>query len=120
MPATVINPASLIGSYPTLPIAAGGADIAFTAADVTNGNQTPLTNSKTVIIAYNTDTVAHHVTISSVADSLSRTGDITSYSVAADKVSAFGPFQTTGWANSGNLLFSADSALIGFAVINLP
>lgn len=125
MPRTVIAPVSIPltagGAYPNpLPIAAGGADITFTAADVANGNAATITNSKTFLLALNTDVSAHNVTINSAPDSLNRLGDISAYSVAAGKVSCFGPFPTAGWNNSDGLEFSADNAGIHFAVLNTP
>lgn len=120
MPRTNIAAHSFIGAYPTLPIASGGADVAFTAADVVNENSTPLVDNKTVLLAHNTDTGAHTVTVTSVADTLNRAGDISGYSIAAGKVAAFGPFKSVGWANAGVLQFNADDATIEFAVITLP
>lgn len=120
MARTNIPAQSLIGAYPSLPISAGGADLTFTAADAVNGNSTPLVDNKTVLLAYNTDSAPHNVSVNSVADTLNRTGDITNYSVAAGKVAAFGPFKAAGWANSNTLQFSGADATVEFAVITLP
>jgi len=108
------------GSYPALQPAPGSLAIAMQAADASLFNYTPLNNGKTYLLAQNTDSGAHTVTITSVADTLGRTGDITSYSLAAGVIAQFGPFQTIGWTNGGQLWFQADNALVKFAVITLP
>lgn len=125
MPRTVIAPVSIPltagGAYPNpLPIAAGGADIVFTNADTVNGNAAVITNLKTFLLAFNTDTVAQTVTITSAPDTLNRKGDITAYSIAAGKVSLFGPFPTAGWNNSDGLEFTGSAATVHFAVLNTP
>ena len=111
---------TLAGSYPALPLAGGSADLTWTTADTVNQNMASLVNLKTVILARNTGAGAHTITVTSVADTLNRTGHITAYSIGADKVSRFGPFQTVGWANAGKLDFEADSAEVEFAIIQLP
>jgi hypothetical protein len=90
------------------------------AADASLLNYTPLTNGKTYLLAQNTDSGAHTVTITSVADNLNRVGDITAYSLAAGVIAQFGPFQSVGWSNGGQLWFQADNALVKFAVVTLP
>jgi hypothetical protein len=109
----------LIGAYPALPLASGEADLMFTATDDPTSLYSIIVSNKTTLLAYNTDSVAHTVTIGSVADVQNRTGDIV-YSVAAGKVAAFGPFQTPGWSNAGNLNIDIDNAMLRLAVITLP
>lgn len=123
MARTVINPqASLpLGSYPTLPISAGGADIGFTANSDPTDRFTPIVDNKTLLLAYNSDSVARTITIGSAADTpFNRKGDITAYSVAAGKVACFGPFKTAGWANTGNLNIDVSDAHLLLAVVTLP
>lgn len=108
------------GNYPTLPIGAGLADITFAAADTVNGNSTVPVDGKTVVLAYNTDTVARTVTFTSAPDSYNRSGDITAYSIAAGKVACFGPFKTAGWLVGGVLEIDASNALLHLGVIQLP
>lgn len=121
MARTVVAPQTLLGSYPSLPISSGGADLVFTAADVGNGNYAVLVDNKTMVLIYNSDVGAHTVTFTSSPDTLNRTGDITSYSVGAGKVAAFGPFRSAGWVNNTNQLdINGNHATIGIAVVTLP
>jgi hypothetical protein len=109
------------GAYPTLPIGAGTRDLATTPADVANGNETSLIDSKTLVLVYNSGASPHTVTFDSVAiPTYNREGDITAYSVGAGEISLFGPFKTAGWANSGKLYIDANHAEILFMVITLP
>lgn len=120
MARTTIVPQTLAGAYPVLPLSAGSADFAFTAVDDPTDRQAALTDSKTTVIAHNTDSSAHTITITSVADQFNRTGDIAAYSIAAGKVAHFGPFKTVGWGHSGQLWIDVSSPLIRLAVVNLP
>lgn len=120
MARTNIGAQSPIGSYPLLPISAAGADLVFTAVDDPVSRSTPLVDNKTVLLAYNTDSVSHTITIGSVADALKRPGDIAAYPVAAGKVSAFGPFRTAGWSNLGLLNIDVSDPKVRLAVITLP
>lgn len=119
MARTTINPQVPLGSYPVLPISSGGADLSFTAASGgVISYQAALTNAKTQVLAHNSDTVNHTVTITSVADTLNRTGNIV-YVVAPGAISLLGPFQTAGWSQVGTLLFiDIDSDLLQIAVVN--
>lgn len=120
MARTNIAAQTLAGSYPSLPLAGGSADLTMTAADTVNQNMTPLVNLKTVVLAHNTGAGSHTITFTSVADTLNRTGDITAYACGIGKISRFGPFATVGWALAGKLQFEANHAEIEFAVITLP
>jgi hypothetical protein len=111
---------TLPGAYPTLPVGAGTRTLTFQVADPSNLQYTPLVSGKTVIVCYNTDSSAHTVTFTSVADSLNRVGDITAYSIAAGVIAIFGPFQTAGWSNGGQVWFQANDATVKFAVITNP
>lgn len=103
-----------------VPLAALSADLAWTATDTTNGNAVASTGRE-VLLVWNTDTVSHTVTISSSADSLGRTGDITAYAEAATTISCFGPFPVTGFKQTdGTLHVTSSSALVKFAVIHVP
>jgi hypothetical protein len=87
------------------------------AADVALGNYTPIVEGKTLLLVQNTDSGAHTVTISSVADAYNREGDITAYSLSAGEIALFGPFKAAGWSNGGNLDIDASDATVKFAVI---
>lgn len=110
----------MAGSYPSLPISPGAADITFVASDVANGNMCSIVDNKTTLIAQNTGASARTITISSVADTLNRLGDITAYSVGVGKTSRFGPFKLVGWSSSGKLNFDGAHAELVLAVITLP
>lgn len=120
MARTPIASQSFLGSYPELPLAALEADLMFTAIDDPLSRSTPLVDSKTVVLALNTDGSSHTVTFTSVLDSLKRDGDITNYSVAAGKIAAFGPFRSAGWAQGSNLFIDVSDAKLRLAVIRLP
>jgi hypothetical protein len=120
MARTTITSQSLLGAYPTLPISAGGADLEFTANTDPTDRSTPIVENKTVVLAYNTDTSAHTITINSAPDTFNREGDITAYSVAAGKVACFGPFKAAGWANAGVLEIDVSDPKLEVAVIQLP
>ena len=119
MARTTITAQTLAGAYPALPIAGGSADLTMTPADTVNQNMTPLIDSKTLLLAHNTGASGRTITITSVADTLNRTGDITAYAIVAGAISRFGPFKTVGWANGGKLNFEANNAEVVFAVITL-
>ena len=115
------TPAAILGSKGSL-YTANAADVAMTAADVANFEQCTFTG-KEVIIAHNSDGAnPYTVTIESVADAdLGRTGDITTYSLAAGEVGAFGPFQSDGWRQSdGTLHWKGSNAAVRFGVIRIP
>lgn len=109
-----------IGAYPALPLAAGFADIGWTSNTDPTDRSTALVDKKTMVLAYNSDTVAHTVTFTSAVDPNNRKGDITGYSIAAGKVACFGPFQNTGWQVGGLLLIDVNDPKVGLAVITLP
>jgi hypothetical protein len=94
---------SAVGTYPELPIAANGADLAEAAGDATNGHYAPIVENKTFVIAHNTGVGARTVTFTSAPDpDTNRTGDISAYSLGAGEISRpFGPFKRSGWANPG-------------------
>lgn len=119
--ATNIAAQTLPGAYPTLPIGANTRDLAFSVTDPALGNETPLIDSKTVLLFRNDDVAAQTVTITSSVDTpYNRTGDITAYSIGADELAIFGPFKTVGWTVGGKLTWQTSDADIKVAVITLP
>lgn len=102
MPArTELTVTTLEGAYGDYGV--NDADVTMAGADVANGNTFTL-NEGDILIAHNTNVGAQTVTIDSVADVYGRTGDITTYSLAADDYAAFGPFKRPGWAQTGGQL----------------
>lgn len=104
----------------TSAITATSADFTWTAADTSNGNSVTLTGNE-LLLVNNTGGSAYTVTVSSVADDLGRTGDISAYSVGAGLYSVLGPFPLRGWRQSatGKLNFSASNAAVKFAVVKV-
>lgn len=97
-----------------------GVSLTFTAADATNKEQVALTGRE-IIIARNTGAGARTVTITSTADELGRTDDITADSIPAGEFHIYGPFGLEGWEQTdGNLYFEAEHAEVTFAIIRLP
>lgn len=112
-----------LGSYPALPLTALSANFVFTAADATaapNGNSF-VSTGRELLLVQNTDSGAHTITFTSVADGLNRTGDITTYSIGAGLFSVFGPFNVPGWRQTTGVVFvNANDATVKIAVISLP
>ena len=121
------------GQFPALQPSVGSLAVGFQAADTSNFNYALLGTSKTYLLAMNTDSSAHTVTISSVADAQTRKGDITAYSLAAitgttPVIAQFGPFTSfpAGWltptdgTTPAGLWFQASDATVKFAVVTLP
>lgn len=101
---------------------ANAADLTLTAASVAGFEQTAFTGQE-LVIAHNSDvTNPYTVTVESIADAdLGRTGDITTYSLAAAEVGVFGPFPSNGWRQAdGMLYFKGSNAAILFGVVRIP
>jgi hypothetical protein len=120
MSRTTVAAQTTAGAYPVLPYGAAAADFSLTANDGATDLTTPLVDGKTMIIAYNSDSGAHTITINSVADQFNRTGDVSAYSIGAGKIARFGPFRTVGWGNAGALTFDLSDPKIRVAVLTLP
>jgi len=73
-----------------------------------------------VLLAWNSDpTNPYTFTISSIADERNRTGDITTYSLAAGEIGAF-RLKKAGWQQAdGKCYLEASNAAIKFAVLAL-
>jgi len=97
-------------------------NLAETAADVSNGNSVKLSGHE-VVLAHNTDTSDHHITIFSVPDGSGRSADITSYVVPAGKIaciSFFGALGMMGWKQTdGTVHVTADDATIKITAIEV-
>lgn len=119
MPRTTIAVQVPKGPYPALQPAADALDMTLTACDTVNFNQTPLSGTL-LLIAQNSGASPYTITISSVADSRNRTGDITAYSLAAGDVAMFLINQADGWLQSdGNLYYQGSNAAVKFAPIKI-
>lgn len=84
-----------ISTYPTI-----GGVVTLTNVDSVNNNMFP-NDGRTLLVIYNPTGGALTFTLSSVADGLGRTGDLTSVSVAAGKVWVGGPFRKRDFDQTG-------------------
>lgn len=108
---TVQTPVNVNGA-----ISANAADLTETAIDASNGNQFPMSGGEYILV-HNTGGSAYTVTLTSAPDSLGRTGDITTYSLAATEIALFGPFQTHGWRQTnGKFYIDGSNASVKVAV----
>jgi hypothetical protein len=93
-------------------VQAGDLAVAMTALDASAGNSIQSTG-KEILLVQNTDTVAHNLQISSVADTLGRTDtSLSAYSVPANSFIAIELNQINGWAQNGLILILAASNLL--------
>lgn len=122
MARTTLTPKTLPGSYPSLQPSAGSLTVTEAApGTASDGVQVTLVPKKTILMARNTNAGSQTVTITSAADSMGRTGDITTYSIAAGGIAFFGPFETDGWRQSdGNLYAVASHIDVKFVALYLP
>lgn len=112
-----------LGSYPTLQPAALAATLTMAAPGVAgDGVAIPWTGAgKNLLLVQNTDVGAQTVTINSTADPQNRTGDITTYALAAGALAVFGPFERAGWVQPDGTIYAVGSHVgVKFAVITLP
>jgi hypothetical protein len=118
MARTNLTKSTLAGPLPaTLPVAANGLDLTFTAADVANKNQFAGAGDD-LLLAWNSGVSAYTTTFTSVAIN-GRTGDVTTYSIDAGEIAAF-RFKDIGWKQSdGKIYVEASNAAVKFAVIAL-
>lgn len=112
---TVISAYNLETGVPT----AGQLTTAYTAADVANGNSF-IATGREVVSAWNTDVANPYTfTVTSVAIN-GRTGNITTYSLAAAEHATF-LVPIRGFRQStGKVLISGSNAAIKFMVLRLP
>ena len=107
-----------LGPYPTLPVGAGTMTLTETAADMTNKEQF-VPSGDDLIIAHNTGASARTITITSAADERKRTGDVSTYSIAAGGIAAF-RIQKPGWMQTdGKIYIEASNAEVKWAVAQL-
>lgn len=119
MARTPIAAQALEGAYGDY--GANEADMTQTAADEANGNSTPWSGSKLLVIADNQNAGAQTITFTSVADAFGRTGHITDYSIGIGEIGVFGPFEPDGWMQAdGSLYYTAAAADVFISVLALP
>lgn len=119
MPRTAVTPKAAPGSFPTLPVSADSLDLTFTAADTVNKNQFASSGNDLVIVQ-NSGASPYTFTLTSVADAQKRTGDITTYSLAAGEFCVVGPLTKAGWMQAdGQIYIEGSNVAVKFAVIAL-
>lgn len=73
-----------------------------------------------ILLIWNPDDSAHSLDITSQPDpKYGRSADISSYSVGAGEIAAFGPFQPHGWADSSGQLTINGTTDLDAAVLRL-
>ena len=114
MARTTLTKTTKPGSY-----SGTGVKVTMTGGDTTDQNQFKSTGSD-LVVAHNTDSSAHTVTINSTDDRFGRKEDIDAYSIPAGEIHVFGPFETHGWQQpDGNIYLEADSATVELGIINV-
>jgi hypothetical protein len=118
---TAFTPNTLKGPFDT--ITAGSATVTLTAASA--GADTFVCTGRDLILVQNSHAVtAYTVTITSIADEKGRTGDITTYSLAAGEIAVFGCGLTNspGWKNAstGVITITASNASVKVSILRLP
>lgn len=119
MARTVLVKTTAKGSYPALQPAADALDVTMAAADVANKNSF-LPSGNDLIIAQNSGASPYTVTLTSAVDPQNRTGDITTYSLAAGDIAVLGPVKTMGWVQAdGYVYLEASNASVKFGIVAL-
>jgi hypothetical protein len=117
---TPIVPKVILGPFAAY--GAGLADFTFAAGTITDGDNW-VCSGRDILVVNNTDGGAQTVTIVSVDDETSRSGNITAYSLAAGDFAAFGVGLTNskGWMGAGKKIrITVSSAAVKVAVLTLP
>lgn len=100
------------------PYAGAGVVLEMAGADTVNKNQFRA-SGRDLVIAHNTGTVVHNVTITSEPDPYGRVGHI-GQPIQPGQILVFGPLALEGWMQpDGNVYLEADSAGVRFGVIRL-
>lgn len=111
-------------SYPTLPLVADSRDLTLTAmsgASGSNGDQIDFSDFRALLVLIQNShaTNAYTVTFTSATDQFNRTGDISTYSLAAGEIGWF-YFERAGWRQSDGMLYlEASNAAVKVAAIGL-
>lgn len=126
MARTTLAKTTLLGSYPSLPLAANSADLVLTAvtgSSGSSGNQIAWGDfGRLLVIVQNSHaTNAYTVTFTSLASpsTLNRSGDISAYSLAAGEIGVF-IFERNGWYQSDAMLYcEGENAAIKIGCVGL-
>jgi hypothetical protein len=119
MARTTLTKTVPLGPYPSLPVSADALDAVFTAADVSNKNQFAPTGDD-VLLMWNSGASPYTVTLTSAPDNQNRTGDITTYSLAAGDIAAVKLNNIKGWVQSDGFVYlEASNAAVKFAILSV-
>ena len=103
-------------------VSAGQITFTWTAGNT--GGDTITITGREVLLAWNSGASPYTVTIASQVDEKNRTGDITSYSLAAGEFLYFtgGMTLAPGWRNvsTGLITITPSNAAVKWAVLKLP
>lgn len=116
---TVITVQQMKGPFETY--GALSAHYTYAAGTITDGDVIPCTGREIILVKNGTGT--NTITFTSVADEKGRTGDITTYSIAAGLFAAFGVGLTNspGWLSTARQIrVTVSSAEVTIAVLRLP
>lgn len=98
-------------------VSAGGLLLTLSACDNTNGN-TITSTGREILFIQNTDSSAHTVTITPVADPYGGTNTtLTAYSLAATSFSAIELKYQIGWVSGTTISLTCNSNLVKYAVV---
>lgn len=116
----ILTRTTVVGPYPSLQPTADSLDVTFTACDAVNFDEFVMSGND-VLLVWNSDGANPYTfTLESVADDLQRTGDVTTYSLAAGEIGAFKFNKKAGWMQtSGECHIKGSNAAIKFAVLVL-
>lgn len=102
-------------------IAANALDIAWTAADASNLNQTLFVGTRMRVQARNSGAGARTITITSLADpTYARSGDVSAFSIGAGEYVAFDVDRGGFQQSDGYLYWQAEHAEVLVSVQTLP
>ena len=106
----------------TCTVTAGTRDVLPVASDQANGNRCAWpTTGKVYLLCQNADAAPQTITITAAADKWARTGAISAYSMAANDLAFFGPFEQSVWKDSTDgLIFTTSDADLKVVVIVTP
>jgi hypothetical protein len=107
------------GPYPGT-VSANLLDVTFTAADNANGHTTTWAGNRMLVVARNSGAGARTITVTSIADSHGRTGDVSAFSMGAGEYCAF-IVERDGWQQSDNCLYwTAEHSEVLVAILAIP
>ncbi len=121
MARTPVTPVAVLGPYPTLPVAANSLDFAFTAPAVAADGVSFVMTGREILLVQNTDVGAQTFTLESTVDAKGRTGDVTTYSLAAGEFACFDARGLEGWrqASGGAFYLKMSADTVKVAILRL-